>query len=177
MQPTENMADMGRTTIQVSDELADELYARKQRGDSYEDVIWRLIEQGGGERPASGSTEPDEPAVVENRQEVELYNSPADLSTVDFPQTADREAAKEAVTATVEHLMESGGATKGEVVLEVMPEHPVGYDADAALEQIEAGDRYRGAWWRKVVKPGLEAVDGVEKPDSGASRWRYVGEK
>lgn len=37
--------DMGRTTIQVSDELADELYERKNRGESYEDVIWRLIEE------------------------------------------------------------------------------------------------------------------------------------
>jgi len=37
--------DMGRTTISVSDELADELHDRKQRGDSYEDVIWRLIDQ------------------------------------------------------------------------------------------------------------------------------------
>jgi predicted CopG family antitoxin len=36
--------NMGRTTIQVSDELADELHDRKNRGDSYEDVIWRLIE-------------------------------------------------------------------------------------------------------------------------------------
>jgi len=36
---------MGRTSIQVSDELADELYDRKERGESYEDVIWRLIEE------------------------------------------------------------------------------------------------------------------------------------
>lgn len=36
---------MGRTSIQVSDELADELHGRKDRGESYEDVIWRLIEQ------------------------------------------------------------------------------------------------------------------------------------
>jgi predicted CopG family antitoxin len=41
------VADMGRTTIQVSDELADELHSRKSRGDSYEDVIWRLIEENG----------------------------------------------------------------------------------------------------------------------------------
>jgi len=34
---------MGRTSIQVSDELADELHDRKDRGESYEDVIW-----GGG---------------------------------------------------------------------------------------------------------------------------------
>jgi predicted CopG family antitoxin len=41
----ETVDDMGRTTIQVSDELADELHDRKNRGDSYEDVIWRLIDQ------------------------------------------------------------------------------------------------------------------------------------
>lgn len=36
---------MGRTSIQVSDKLADELHDRKSRGESYEDVIWRLIEE------------------------------------------------------------------------------------------------------------------------------------
>lgn len=36
---------MGHTSIQVSDELADELYGRKERGESYEDVIWRLMEE------------------------------------------------------------------------------------------------------------------------------------
>lgn len=35
---------MAKTSIQVSEELADELHARKERGDSYEDVIWRLME-------------------------------------------------------------------------------------------------------------------------------------
>lgn len=33
-----------QTTLQVSDELADELHDRKDRGESYEDVIWGLIE-------------------------------------------------------------------------------------------------------------------------------------
>jgi len=41
---TATTATMGTTTIQVSDELADELHNRKERGDSYEDVVWRLIE-------------------------------------------------------------------------------------------------------------------------------------
>jgi predicted CopG family antitoxin len=36
---------MGRTSIQVTDELADELFERKRRGESYEDVIWRLIDE------------------------------------------------------------------------------------------------------------------------------------
>lgn len=38
-------ADMADTSIRVTDELADELFDRKRRGESYEDVIWRLIEQ------------------------------------------------------------------------------------------------------------------------------------
>lgn len=33
------------TSIRISPELADELHDRKDRGDSYEDVIWRLIEK------------------------------------------------------------------------------------------------------------------------------------
>jgi predicted CopG family antitoxin len=40
---------MGKTSIQVSDKLADELHERKERGDSYEDVIWRLIEDEEGD--------------------------------------------------------------------------------------------------------------------------------
>jgi predicted CopG family antitoxin len=44
MDKTAEVDRMGRTSIQVSDELADELHERKERGDSYEDVIWRLIE-------------------------------------------------------------------------------------------------------------------------------------
>ena len=36
---------MSDTSIRVSTDLADELHKRKSRGDSYEDVIWRLIEK------------------------------------------------------------------------------------------------------------------------------------
>lgn len=38
-------ADMADTSIRVTDKLADELFDRKRRGESYEDVIWRLIEK------------------------------------------------------------------------------------------------------------------------------------
>lgn len=49
--PTADASDMGRTSILVSDGLADELHDYKDRGDSYEDVIWRTIElaDSGGE--------------------------------------------------------------------------------------------------------------------------------
>ena len=40
--------DMPDTSIRVSSELADELFDRKKRGESYEDVIWRLIDDADG---------------------------------------------------------------------------------------------------------------------------------
>ena len=44
---------MSDTTIRISEDLADELYERKSRGESYEDVIWQLIEN----EIQSGSTD------------------------------------------------------------------------------------------------------------------------
>lgn len=37
---------MGNTTIQISDDLADELHDLKERGDAYEDVIRRELDDG-----------------------------------------------------------------------------------------------------------------------------------
>lgn len=45
---------MGRTSIGVSEQLADELHDRKNRGDSYEDVIWRLIDAADIDRGPEG---------------------------------------------------------------------------------------------------------------------------
>lgn len=38
---------MDRTTISVSEDLADALHDLKSRGDTYEDVIWRLLTEAG----------------------------------------------------------------------------------------------------------------------------------
>ena len=98
------------------------------------------------------------------------------LEDVGFPAGRKREACSAAVYAARDYLREHGPATMREIVAEVMPEHPLGYDVDGALEKVEAGDRYRGAWWRRVVKPGLKALPDVEAPARGASEWRYTGE-
>jgi hypothetical protein len=98
------------------------------------------------------------------------------LEDVDFPAGREREACSAAVYAARDYLREHGPATKRDLVAEVMPDHPLGYDVDGALEKVEAGDRYRGAWWRRVVKPGLKALPDVEAPARGASEWRYTAE-
>jgi len=40
-----------------------------------------------------------------------------------------------------------------------MPDHPLGYD----VPDLQPGDRFRGAWWRRLIQPGLrDALDDVE---------------
>ena len=46
MTTQDTTTDMGRTTISVSEATADELHAMKERGESYDDVVRRLIEEG-----------------------------------------------------------------------------------------------------------------------------------
>jgi predicted transcriptional regulator len=96
----------------------------------------------------------------------------AEPAFLDAPQTVDREAALAAVDAIREYLRENGPASKREVVLEVMPDHSLGYD----VPDLEPGERYRGSWWRYVIRPALEAVDDVEYRNNNAD-YQYVGEK
>lgn len=91
-----------------------------------------------------------------------------------LPSTVDPDAARETILAAQEYLTKHQTATKTDFVRGVMRDHPLGYDPDAALAKIEAGDRYRGAWWRKVVKPGLEALPDVRKPPRGGSDWKIA---
>jgi hypothetical protein len=119
----------------------------------------------------------EEPATAEPAQRREETSEQPDGPHVTFPSGVDRGYATAAVFAARDLIRERGGATKKEIVREVMPEHPLGYDVDAAFAKFEAGERYRGSWWRKVMKPGLEALGDVEKPAQGRSEWRYVGEE
>lgn len=151
-------------------------------------MYWRVDEER-PEEPAtpsdatadegSADTPADPPTPSERRTEP-LSKSVSDdtpdtLEDVDFPRGRDREECEAAVRAARDYIRENGGATMRELVAGVMPAHPVGYDTP----EIEAGelvpDRYRGAWWRKVVRPGLKALDDVEKPLQGASEWKYTG--
>lgn len=142
---------MDTTTIEISVENWQRLNGRKRPGESFNDVVSRLLD---GPDDSSGETV-------------------ADLGEVDFPSSRDPEDCEAAVQAARDHLRENGPSTMREIVGTVMPEHPIGYD----VPQLESGERYRGSWWRKIVKPGLEALPDIEAPAQGASKWRYVDEK
>jgi len=108
-----------------------------------------------------------EPAASE-QQGVEI---PEALEGVDFPQGRDPEACVQAIFGARGYLQGEGPAPAREIVMNVMPDHPLGYD----VPDLKPGDRYRGSWWRNIVKPGLEALPGVEKP-AGGGEWRIEGQ-
>lgn len=139
-------------TIQVDDDVWRYLTSQKDPGDSHNDVLRREL---GLDESADQDRSSDEQRVVPD----------------ELPQTVDDEQAADAIDAAVARLRESS-ATKSELVQEIMPEHDCGYDASAAVAKIEAGERYRGAWWRRVVKPGLEKHPAVSNPPRGGSEWR-----
>lgn len=95
-----------------------------------------------------------------------------DAALAELPSTVDPDAARDAILAAREYLRGEGPASKTAIVRTVMPEHPLGYDAEDALAALDTdGERYRGSWWRKVIRPGLVALDGVEPPPKGANEW------
>jgi hypothetical protein len=104
---------------------------------------------GGRESEVSHATEwlPDEPP-----------HDDAVLDAMDIPQAKDREPCRDAVYAVRDYLEEHGPASMREIVTDVMPDYPLGYD----VPQLEPGDRYRGAWWRRIIQPGLRELDDVE---------------
>jgi len=104
------------------------------------------------------------------------HDTPAGLGTVEYPDKRDRDACERAVFAARDYIRDHDGATKGEIVRGVMPDHALGYDVTAALEKLDSSNRYRGGWWRNVVTEGLEALDDVQKPDPGAGTWEYSGD-
>ncbi|MDL0134970.1 hypothetical protein [Halobacterium salinarum] len=139
-------------------------------------TVWWLVDERDVSDTDRRSPATADPAPVGEERDTPLESDVVDdaLEKVDFPAGRELEACSAAVYAARDYLRDHGPATKREIVAEVMPEHPLGYDVDGALEKVEAGDRYRGAWWRRVVKPGLKALPDVEAPARGASEWREV---
>jgi len=166
---------MERTSIQVSEKLAEELFNRKKRKESYEDVIWRLIDDAdrnttskpkpeGSNQPKRPETKNSNPTPPPSTTEEPAPDTPAStentdlLEAMDVPQGKNNDDAREAVYAARDYLEENGPASMREIVTDVMPDYPLGYD----VPQLEPGDRYRGAWWRRIIQPGLKALDDVE---------------
>jgi len=156
---------MGRTTIQVSEELADELHDRKSRGESYEDVVWRLIEA------SEGPSSPSEPQGKEAEDTPKTPTTPdsSDKQAVDrqalvdaLPGSGDlAEARADEILKMYDQLREHGEAEKDDL-LAVVDVEATQY---ASLNSV----------WSNMVKgrDTLRELPGVEKPSTGLTTWRY----
>ena len=96
------------------------------------------------------------------------------LGELDFPH--DDENCKAAAYAARDFIRANDGATRQEIVSQVLPVHPLTFQVDEALRTIEAGEQYNGGWWTEIVRPGLEALPTVECPTGEDEEFRYVGE-
>lgn len=178
---------ISRVRTKIEDELTEDLHIL---ADKHPDLLTELREvvcEGVDEEDiaAHGSSEREKSPARDPHRGIESDNSnPGEMtretgkdsgvrervSEVDFPSSRDRTECVEAVQAAYQYLQREGAASMREFVQEVMPEHPVGYD----VPDLQPGDRYRGAWWRKVVKPGLSALSDVKAPTGGASEWKHA---
>lgn len=180
VQGTQGMPDTEKTTIAVSGELADELYQRKGRGESYEDVIWRLIEetdadeedtQSATQPPADPADrrEPQTPAETEpDAAHTDSDDLETALATIDVPGSGAKAAARrDAVRAAVDYLREHGEGTPAEFRENVWPDHKAEYTR---------GDSPAHSWWKNCVYPALrelaETDERVEKADT-TGRWSW----
>lgn len=120
-------------------------------------LVWFTPRERGQQTPRESPESPPEPEPDRNLPDTPAVTSrgedgrPFDHDSL--PSGIEPTEAADAYHAVVEYLTEDGPAGMREIVTEVMPDHPLGYDAP----ELEPGDRYRGAWWRKVIQPSLKA--------------------
>lgn len=168
------------TTIWASEELADELHQRKKRGESYEDVIWRLIDQAD---QANRSDRSDQPVDVDDQDDVPVAGdgspAPAPTSTasgkpvddwiegLELPGVGPQlDRRREAVRAAYDLLRERGSIMSGEMKNELYPEYPADYGS-------------KKSWWNNLVLPALrdlaELDEDLYSPPNkrSSSPWQY----
>jgi len=159
------------TTISVSEELADHLFEQKRRGESYEDVIWRLMDDDQDEEPPetderTAEVEPDETAPTTLEEHVDDVVASGILPG----SGAKLEARERAFRAVVQYLIEEGEATPATFREQVYPDHDGFY--------TEGKDPKR-SWWKNAMYPALrelaERTDDVKKADQ-SGKWMYAGQ-
>ena len=166
MHQTEQPTSMVTYQFKVDDDEWNAWKRQVPRDKTLDTRIRELLEADREGRVLEPEPEPTHVREEEQRTPEPVETSP--LDGVDFPGTVTRDEAIEAINAAHEYLREHGKAKRKDFVRDVMPKFPMSY------EVREDPSGYKGGWWRSVVKPGLEALDDVKKPPSGASDWRLV---
>lgn len=172
---------MGFTTIRVRDETADDLHRLKLRGDSYDDVIRRLIERTTSEGEFQDALDRlvRDVEIEKRRSSIESSTSsessadvkPVDewIDGLDLPGTGPQlDRRREAVRATYNLIRERGAIQPREMKDELYQEHAGGYGSEKS-------------WWVNLVLPALrdlaELDDDLYPPGNPRSSnpWQYDG--
>lgn len=149
------------TNIQVSDPVWSELNSRKQPGESFDDVLRRVLELDGEAsdtaayeqttRTATQAADVDLPDGLE--AEIERWRGEMERNDVDGIDTRVRAA------RAVGELVVNGGVSRSEAIDELLPEHGWG-----ASEET---------WWEKAGKRRFGEVDSIQW-DQSAQKYQVV---
>jgi len=120
-------------------------------------------------------------AVETHESEKESAAESVDASAIalpeNMPQKIDEDEAREAIAAVIAMIRKEGSASQLEITKTIMPDWPLTYDVDDALDRLRDPDqRNRTTWWRNAIQPALKAHPAIEKPDSSGQRWEWVGD-
>jgi len=145
--------DMSDTSIRVSEELADELYARKGRSTSYEDYLWQLLDEvdGHGDSADRESAGEPEPPTADGFGGVLDEAREAFSDDPDARQQARVDSLRAALAA-----VRKSPLSKSEI-------------QKAAYPDSEIGQNER-TWFRKTVKPFLKETATYSNSDH---KWHY----
>jgi hypothetical protein len=166
MGPTTDNPSVSNTTISLPEDLADELYERKARGESYADVVQRLLEAADSDDTDTDETADAAPEPTTSNAEPATFEAAVSAAAVDIPGRGQKHDARvEAFRAVVAFLRNHGTATPAELKERVYPDHDGQYaTADS--------------WWKNAMYPALatvaETTDAVESADE-SGRWQFNG--
>lgn len=101
-----------------------------------------------------------------------MTDRPEALVDVEFPSDAPRDDCLNAIAAAREYIHEEDGATKDEIVRNLVPEenYPIGHNGAAASAKGFTVD-FRDWWWSDIVTPGLRALPDIDGPEVEGRLW------
>lgn len=149
---------MSDTSMRCSDELLEALHDLKRRGDTYEDVVWRLLDNREAEPPRTEDARREPPMAHEDG---ETDDERPDL---DLPGSGAVRDRREEVIYQMAALLEREGTATKQDFLEIVDPDAVGY---ASAE----------SFWANCVKgrDSFRSIDGVRSPPVGMAEWEWVG--
>lgn len=131
------------TTVEVSDEVWRHLNSLKAPGDSMDDVLRRELDIG----DSGGRSSARQPPQLDAEDRVAESAEPEIVLPEELPHSIERSQAREVIGRVLELVDDHGPLQRKEIVDRLDESHSLGYDMS----------NRRGAWWRRIVRPGLEA--------------------